>query len=572
MLVLKRFISNLPQQTAVRRRFLILLFVLFCIPATVPCKTRAAETHKVSMRDGVRLATDVYLPEGDGPWPVIFLRFPYNKATAAGIGPEAARRGYVFVAQDTRGRFASEGANLPFDADGQADGQWDGFDSAEWIARQPWCNGRIGTWGGSAGAVTQYLLAGTGHPAIVSQHLVVGSGSLFRDSIYRGGIFRKAMIEDWLKSTKYDPQALQQWTSNHLLNSYWKDREINNHYSQVRAVGVHIGGWYDIFAQATLDAFLGYQLQGADGARGRQKLIMGPWTHGVLQTKAGELKFPGGDKPPGTAHDSWAWFDATLRNQPNSATEQPAITYYVMGAANEPGAPGNEWRTAAQWPPVATESLRLQLNPDHTASLHDASAAGTSAEESSAAGTLSYRSDPSDPVPSIGGYELTIPSGPRDQQPIESRKDLLVFTTRPLEEPLEVTGHVTASIRLKSTAPDADMIVRLCDVYPDGRSFNITEGALRLRFRDDPEQEKWMVPGQEVTVQIRMWPTSMIFNNGHRLRVHIASSSSPALEPNLQNGQPPRTGDPVPAEISVLLGDRQSHLLLPMVPQQEIAK
>ncbi len=531
----------------------LLLTVLLVVQSQFLRENAFAETHQVTMRDGTRLATDVNLPEGDGPWPVIFLRFPYNKALALGIWPEATRRGYVFVAQDTRGRFASEGANLPFDADGQADGQWDGYDSAKWISEQKWCNGRIGTWGGSAGAITQYFLAGTGQPNIVSQHLTVGASSLFRESIYRGGIFRKAMVEDWLKGTKFEPRALELWTSNYLLNDYWKDREIVQHYPNVNAVGVHIGGWYDIFAQATVDAFLGYQTLGGPRAKGHQKLIMGPWTHGVMQKKAGDLQFPDADKPPGTAHDPWAWFDATLKSDATEADLQPVVTYYVMGAVDEAGAPGNEWRTAPQWPPVETVPSSLHLRSDRSASLENAGDSGAAV----------YLSDPSQPVPSIGGYELTIPAGPKNQQPIESRSDLLVFTSEPLKEPLEVTGNVLASIRVQLTTRDADLIVRLCDVYPDGRSFNITEGALRLRFRDGFEREKWMNPEEAVTVQIPLWPTSMIFNQGHRLRVHIASSSAPALEPNLQNGQAPRTGEPQQAEVTVFLGENQSYLTLP---------
>lgn len=515
----------------------------------------AAETHQVAMRDGTLLATDVYLPASEGSWPVIFLRFPYNKALAAGLGPEACRRGYVFVAQDTRGRFASAGENLPFDADGQADGKWDGFDSAAWIAQQPWCNGRIGTWGGSAGAITQYFLAGTGQSNIVSQHLTVGTPSLFRDSIYRGGIFRKAMVEDWLQGTRFEPRALDLWTRNYPYTRYWRDREIVQHYDKVQAVGIHIGGWYDIFAQATLDAWQGYQTQGGKRARGQQKLIMGPWTHGVLQKQAGELTFPDADKPPGNLHDPWHWFAATLQTENPEVLAAPAVTYYVMGAVGEAGAPGNVWRTAADWPPLAAEREALHLHADRTASL----------TQPAAADMLTWTSDPTRPVPSVGGYELTIPAGPRDQRSIESRDDLLSFTTAPLESPLEVTGQVEAVLSVQCTAPDADLIVRLCDVYPDGRSYNICEGALRLRCRQGLDQEVWLKPGEPVTVRIPLWTTSMIFNRGHCLRVHIASSSAPALEPNLQNGQPPRTGAPQQAELSLLLGADHSRLLLPVV-------
>lgn len=536
------------------RRWLSLLLAMLLVVPAAWLPAAAPQTHLVAMRDGVKLATDVYVPAGEGPWPVIFLRFPYNKALGVGVGPEATKRGYVFVAQDTRGRFASEGENLPFDADGRADGQWDGYDSAEWIAKQAWCNGKIGTWGGSAGAITQYFLAGTGQSNIVSQHLTVGTASLFQEGIYRGGIFRKAMIEDWLKGTQYAPHALDRWTTNYPYTQYWKDREITGHFGRVNATGVHIGGWFDIFAQATLDAFIGYQTKGGPGAKGKQKLIMGPWTHGVLVEKSGELTFPGANTTPGDGHDSWKWFAAALKSEANGLSESPQVTYYVMGAVGEVGAPGNEWRTADQWPPVKTRERLLHLRADRRAVFGDGSGGGS----------LSYTSDPANPVPSVGGYELTIPAGPRDQRSIESRPDVLVFTTEPLAEPLEVTGNVLARVRLASSAPDADLIVRLCDVYPDGRSFNICEGALRLRFRNGFEAGE-LLPTEPVEVTIRLWPTSMIFNRGHRLRVHIASSSSPALEPNLQNGLAPRTGSPQTAQLELMFDGARPHLVLPVV-------
>lgn len=535
-----------------RRRLLGLAAALVMVAST------AAEpnTHHVAMRDGVTLATDVYLPAGDGPWPVIFLRFPYNKVLGEGVGPEANRRGYVFVAQDTRGRFASEGENLPFDADGRADGKWDGHDSAEWIAQQSWCNGRIGTWGASAGAITQYFLAGTGQSNIVSQHLTVGTPSLFQEGIYRGGIFRQALIEGWLKTTQFETYALDRWTTNYPYTSYWKDREITEHYDRVNAAGMHIGGWFDIFAQATVDAFIGYQTRGGPGARGRQHLIMGPWTHGVLQERAGDLTFPNATTTPDDAHDAWNWFAATLAGEGDEAGFAPVVTYYVMGAVGEADAPGNEWRTAEQWPPEQTEARRLFLRADR----------GAGFEDNSGDGGLTFVSDPGNPVPSIGGYELTIPAGPKDQRPIESREDLLVFTTEPLTVPLEVTGNVLAQVRVRCDAPDTDLVVRLCDVYPDGRSFNICEGALRLRFREGFDREAWLF-GEAVDVEIALWPTSMVFNRGHRLRVHIAASSFPALEPNLQNGQSPRTGEPRRAEIEILFDNGATHLVLPVVEE-----
>ncbi len=546
-----------------RRHFLTTIACLTLLIGTLgwpsdtraqPEKTTATGTYMVAMRDGTQLATDAYVPEGDGPWPVVLLRFPYNKALGIGLGPDANRRGYVFVAQDTRGRYLSEGENLPFDADGQADGKWDGYDTAQWISEQPWCNGKIGTWGGSAGAITQYLLAGTGQPNVVSQHLVVGSPSLYRNGIYRGGIFRQAMITDWLTQTHFDDRALELWTTPYALNQYWKDREISLRFQQVRPAGMHIGGWFDIFAQSTVDAFIGYQTEGAPTARGHQKLIMGPWTHSVLQKEAGELTFPGADSVPNNLHDPWLWFDATMREQTNAISSAKAVTYYVMGDTKTQGAPGNEWRAADQWPPQPTTPTPLFLHADHSASVSPPSTAKS----------LTIKSDPLAPVPTIGGYELTIPAGPRNQNAIESRPDLLVFTSTPLAEPLELTGNVLAKLSLSCSTPDADLIVRICDVYPDGKSYNICEGALRLRFRNGLDEETPLPINQPFDVELALWPTSIIFNSGHRLRIHVAASSSPALQPNAQNGLKPGEGEPQTSQISLHTGPSDSYLLLPV--------
>jgi predicted acyl esterase len=521
-------------------------------------KPNATGTYMVAMRDGTQLATDAYVPDGDGPWPVILLRFPYNKALGVGVGPDANRRGFVFVAQDTRGRYLSEGENLPFDADGQADGKWDGFDTAQWISEQPWCNGKIGTWGGSAGAITQYLLAGTSQPNVVSQHLVVGSPSLYRDGIYRGGIFRQAMVTDWLSQTHFDDRALELWTTPYALNQYWKDREISDRFQQVQPAGMHIGGWFDIFAQSTVDAFVGYQTQGAPTARGHQKLIMGPWTHGVLQKETGELTFPGADRVPNNLHDPWLWFDATLRDQTNAISSAKAVTYYVMGDTESADAPGNEWRTADQWPPLPTTSTPLFLHADHSASF------SANFSTPNASQSLTITSDPLDPVPTIGGYELTIPAGPRNQNSIEARPDLLVFTSEPLHDPLELTGNVRAILHLTCTTPDADLIVRICDVYPNGKSYNICEGALRLRFRNGLDKESPLPLNQPFEVELALWPTSIIFNSGHRIRVHVAASNAPALQPNAQNGLKPGGGYPQTSQLSLLTGPSKSYLLLPV--------
>ncbi len=512
-------------------RFTLLLILTLGI-AALHSPRQAVQTHMLPMRDGVRLATDVYLPDGEPPFPVILIRTPYGKDSLKTIGEEGARRGYAVVIQDTRGRFASEGANLPFEGDGWWENRADGVDTLHWIARQPWCNGKIGTWGGSALGINQLMLAGAGTDQLTCQHITVAEPNLYQ-SLFPGGVFKKSLVEDWLRATQHAPDALQHWTHHPAYDHFWQARDVNRRYARVNAPAVHIGGYYDIFAQGTIDAFVGYQTRGGHGARGKQKLLMGPWAHGVLQKKVGELEFPNADQPPCAFHDPWRWFERYLKGVQNGVDREPAVVYYVMGAVGEPNALGNEWRTANRWPPLPTRPTPLYLHADRSLSF----------EKPAREDALRYTYDPNAPVPTLGGRELTLPAGPRDQRAIESRPDVRVFTSAPLEQPLEVIGRVKAILYVSSDAPDTDFIVRLCDVYPDGRSYNIAEGALRMRYRESLSREKLMTPGKIYHAEVDLWTTAIVFNKGHRLRVHVTSSSYPAYDPNPNTGEPFRASE-----------------------------
>jgi hypothetical protein len=517
----------------------------------------APESHQVPMRDGTRLGTDVYLPEGRPPFPVILLRSPYNKALGRDIGATGAKAGYATVIQDTRGRFGSEGENLPFHADGWAE-HWDGFDTVEWVARQAWCNGKIGTFGGSALGITQLQVAGSGTDKLTCQHITVAAPNLYEGGIYRGGVFRKALTEDWLRVSLFSPEALKIWTAHPTYDAYWRGRDVTTRFRQINLPAVHIGGYFDIFAQGTIDAFLGYQSQGGPRARGQQKLLMGPWTHGVLTEKAGELTFPGAKRPPNGVHDQMRWFDYWLKGISNGIAGLPPVTYYVMGDVTDTNAPGNVWRTANQWPPLQTRLTRYYLQEDRT----------LSTTKPRRASSLTYTYNPQDPAPTVGGYELTLPAGPRDQRALENRPDVLVFTSDPLRAPLEVTGRVRARLYAASDAPDTDWLMKLCDVYPDGRSFNLGEGILRARCRKSLERERLLQPGHAERFDLDLWSTSIVFNRGHRLRVLLTSSSAPGYDPNPNTGAPFRSSDETrPARNTVQLSRRHpSHILLPIVP------
>jgi len=533
----------------------LLLFVILACHA--PKASASLETVKLPMKDGVKLATDVHLPAGNGSFPVIFLRTTYNRTMGSMFAPEALKRGFALVVQDTRGRFGSEGENLAFDADACGEHQ-DGLETINWIAKQPWCNGKIGTFGGSALSITTLLLAGTGTSNLTCQHFTVGAPNLY-NVVYLGRVFRKVLIEDWLKQSKFSDDALKLWVSHPLYDDYWKHRDLTGRYSKINAPAVHIGGWYDIFAQGTIDAFMGYQYRGGPGARGRQKLVMGPWTHGVMQEKAGELKFPKGNKPPTKVTDSWAWFEYWLKGTTNGIVDQPAVTYYVMGDISDPQAPGNVWRTAGEWPPPQTREVPFYLQANR----------GLSRTKPKTGTPITYTYDPKNPVPTLGGPQLTIPAGPMDQRSIETRPDLIVFTSETLTEPLEVTGKVRVKLWASSTARDTDFFAKLCDVYPDGRSFNVCEGAIRARLRKGLNKERLLKPGTIYPFEIDLWSTSMVFNKGHKLRVHITSSSDRGYDPNPNTGEPFRASDKTTIAKNTLYLDarRPSHILLPVMPQ-----
>ena len=526
----------------------------------------AAEFRKrseiVTARDGVQLATDVYLPLGEGPFSTVLARTPYNKAISGGLGEQGTRQGLAVVIQDTRGRFASQGKNLPFHTDGW--GQLgDGLDTVQWIKQQAWYGGKLATHGGSAGAITQFMLSGSGTTEIAFQHLVVGTPSLFHNGIYQGGVFRKALVERWLAGSQFDPQALENWTQHSSYDSFWEERDLTTRYEKVNWPAVHIGGWFDIFSQATIDAYVGYNEKGGPKARGAQRLIMGPWTHGVLQPKAGELSFPGAHAVPGDHTKQTLYWDHYLKNPDEESKALNGVHYYVMGDVEDPDAPGNEWRHASTWPPLKTKTGRLYLSSNKTLS------ASFPIETKS---SISYRFDPNEPVPTVGGPQLTIPAGPREQGLVEKREDVLVFDSQVLEEPVEVTGRVSARLWIKSSGVDTDFFARLCDVYPDGRSFNLCEGVLRTRFREGFDKEVLMTPGTVYPIDIDLWSTSIVFAKGHRLRLQVTSSSDPGYAPNPNTGARFRTSNATQHVTNTVFVDatHPSHLDLPLPPGQEL--
>jgi len=531
------------------RRLLISAAVTLVL--CIPLCAAGPQTHNVAMTDGAKLATDVYLPQGKGPWPVILTRTPYNRRRGGGRYITAG--GYAFVSQDMRGRFDSQGRNMPFIGCGWHEHR-DGADTLAWIRSQPWCNGKIGTMGGSACGITQNLMAGTTPKGLAGQYIVVAAASLYHHATYIGGAFRYSQTVGWLKKNRFSGDALKLMAMHPAYDEYWHAYDSTRKHDAITAPAVHVGGWFDTFSQGTIDSFVGRQYHGGAGARGKQKLVMGPWAHGVGRP-AGELRFP--DIRPPMRYSQKRWFDYTLKGAKNGMMADKAVAYYVMGDARDRDAPGNEWRYADRWPVAATA----------TPCYFRADGKLTPAKPDGDAKPRAYTFDPARPCPTVGGRNLNLPSGPRNQNRVEQRDDVLNFTTAPLDKSLEVTGRILAKVHVASSAVDTDLSVRFCDVYPDGSSYLMAEGMLRLRHRDSLSKPTPLTPGKVYAVTVDCWSTSIVINKGHRIRVSVTSSNWPRFDVNPGTGKPAAPGAKTVKQTNRIYCDAKhpSHILLPVV-------
>ena len=538
----------------------ILSFVVAAVVAlTTPMPASGQTFVTVSADDGTPLATDIYQPFGSGPHPVILIRTPYGRDGWVEACFAFSLLGYACVAQDTRGRGDSGGDDTVFRDDAD-----DGRATIEWLTEQSWCDGNIGMFGGSAFAITQYLPAPGAASALRSIAPVVATPDLYHHAFLQGGAIREALAEYWLDgqgSGFFYDEVLE----HRLKDAWWDDLEVLEHAGSVHAEGVHVGGWYDIFGQGTLDGFTTFQDAGGSGAVGRQHLIMGPWTHGGLFTNsAGDLTYP-----PNAVRDPLTmllpWYDATLRGDASAIEDWPAARVYLMGAVGEPGAPGNKWIDLDQWPPP--------VRPRHFY-LSDTSGLSMRLPEP---GELTLVSDPSDPVPTLGGANLhpslivdgrEMGDGPQDQRSIEARSDVLTFTTEPLVQPVTVMGPVRAQVWLVPDTPDLDLAVRLTDVYPDGRSMLVLDGIQRARMRCGDEAECLLMPGEPVELTVELWSTALVFNAGHQIRISVSGSNSPRFEVNPNDGLDLNLETPGQvAQPRLLFGaDHPSRLELPVLP------
>jgi len=496
-----------------------------------------------AMRDGVKLSTDICLPAGDGPWPVILTRTPYSKDSLTLQQYYWTTNGYAYVIQNCRGRMESEGEYLPF-----MDDHLDGYDAVEWAARQKWSNGRVGMIGASAMGITANQASIMAPPHLLAMYVQEAPASGYQHATHTGGVFRKELNEQWLKSMAA-LNALDLSLKHYRDDGYLNIREGRLYWEKVQVPVYNVGGWYDIFSQGAIDNFVGLQSHGGGLALGNQKLLMGPWGHGMTD----DVPYPHSSADQAKALH---WFDYWLKNVRNGIMQEAPVTYYVMGDIVDPSAPGNEWRTAISWPvPAKITSFFLQPG-------------GKLGEEPAAeAASSSYRYDPKNPVPTAGGQVLFGQKGPVDQRRIGVREDVLKFATPPLKTAVEVTGPVVVELWAESNCADTDWVAKLVDVYPDGAERLALDSALRARFREGFDREVFMKAGEVNKFKIDLWSTSLVFNKGHRIAVHITSSNSPRFDPNPNTGKLLRSSDDLQVATNTIhySPSRPSRILLPIV-------
>ena len=512
----------------------------------------------IPMRDGVKLAATIFKSPLGGPFPTILVRTPYGRGEVDEL-QLLILQGYAIVVQDLRGKGDSEGEDRVFQDDGWGELQ-DGYDTVEWIATQSWCNGKVATWGPSALGIVQGLMAVAKPPHLVCQVIGYAPCQGYGHAVYQNGVFRTALLDGWL--TKHGSgHMLPTFQEHPTYDAFWEQYNIAAHHSEINLPALFIGGFYDCFEQGTLDDFNGRQNNGAEGARGNQRLIIGPWTHTNEideDREQGALIYPPNSlySVVSELDDTLEWLNYWMKGENNDAMNGAAVTYYVMGDVDDENAPGNEWRESDIWPPESNE-VHFNLHGDGTLS----TAAPSGAQPTSALGC-----DPANPIKTLGGMNLEIHSGPYDQTSIEVDPNVLVFSTGPLAEPVEVIGRINAVIYAASNLTDNDITIRMTDVYPDGRSMLVCDGIARASFRDSYTDPTPITPGEVYRYEVDLWSTSIIFNAGHEIRIIIANTNDPRFEMNSLYTQLGQNG--VPSSIETVIHhspEHTSYLALPVI-------
>lgn len=542
----------------------------------------------VPMRDGVRLSTDVYHPKGEGRYPTILTRNPYGNGSGGISGAKHwAARGYAVVTQDIRGRYDSDGNFYPYAYDAN-----DGHDILEWIARQPWSNGKVGMTGGSYMGSTQWLAALQKSPALVTIIPAVAPFDYYKDAVYPGGAFSLAARLEWITymggrtaqtgpfdmthiqkhlplktigtDSGLDLPVIRDWIAHPNHDDYWHRFDVKARVGEIDLPVMHIGGWFDAFLSGTLASYQAMR-EGArtEASRSHQRLLIGPWHHRINRSsKTGDIEFG----PQATLNMSEVevpWLDHWLQGKDNGLMRQPPVRIFVMGE--------NRWRDEQEWPLARTKYTKYYLHGANGADQSTVAGVLDANKPRAAKASATYVYDPDNPVPTLGGglLPLSLGPGPRDQSPLGQRADVLTFTTAALEQDTEVTGPLQVTLYASSSAKDTDFTAKLVDVHADGKAYNLTDGIIRARYRESFEAPRLIEPGKVYEYTISLVATSNVFKKGHRIRVDISSSNFPHFDRNPNTGHEfGADAERQPATQTIFYTRKYpSHITLPIIPR-----
>jgi len=585
----------------------LLMLTVFVGPALSAeiYSVKVERSVEVKMRDGVVLRGDIFRPDAGGKFPVLLERTPYRRSIPWGYDVDFAQRaashGYVVFLQDVRGRYSSDGDWYPFLHEAE-----DGYDTIEWIAAQPYSNGKVGMFGGSYVGATQMLAAMAHPPHLAGICPVVTASNYHENWTYQGGAFEQWFNQSWTSGLAVDtvlhqiermpskPEAVRvlpltqypifntdpksavngaaavvapyylDWLAHPSYDDFWKRISIEDHFGDIRVPALHTGAWYDIFLGGSLRNYLGIKAKGgSEEARNGQRLLVIIGGHAGGGRKIGEVDY-GPEAEKNEENDvTLAWYDFLFKGVQNSFAAGKPVKIFVMGV--------NQWREEDEWPPARARATKFYLHSDGAAnSVKGTGSLSTTAPAKESADKYTY--DPTNPAPTIGGPLCCdgdhLAPGPRDQRKVEERRDVLVYSTAPLEHDLEVTGPVRLDFFASSSAVDTDFTAKLVDVYSDGTAINLCEGILRARYRDSRESPTLLTPGQVYPLTIDLWATSNVFKAGHRIRLEVSSSNFPRFDRNLNTGEPAATSERMATATNTILHDSEhpSTLLLPLIP------
>jgi len=592
------------------KRSLCLIILFFLSAASLRAQAPAVTVQTpivvergaaMKARDGVTLRADIYRPAAEGKYPVLLTRTPYNKDNSARFGQMGAARGFMVVIQDVRGRFTSEGEWYPFKHETE-----DGYDTVEWAAALPNSDGRVGMFSGSYVGATQ-VLAAIGHPPHLAGICPVVTASNYHENwTYQGGAFEQWFNESWTSSLAQDTFNRQiteaknalvgsavlplkkypvfniktaqdgagltrtlapyflDWLDHPAYDSYWKQWSIEENYQNIQVPALTITAWYDIFQGGSLRNYMGMKAHaGNEAARKGQHLVVTLGGHSGWGRTIGAVDF-GADAPFDENAITLDWYDYLFLGKQNEFSTDKPVKIFVMGE--------NKWRDEAAWPLERAKETRYFLHSSGKANSSTGDGAlSTATAQTETADKFVY--DPAHPAPTVGGPlccdVIHLAPGPRDQQEVEKRADVLVYSTPPLDEDLEVTGPITLDLFAKSSAVDTDFTAKLVDVWPNGFAQNLTEGILRARYRESTSVAKPILPGKVYEYKIDMWSTSNVFLKGHRIRLEVSSSNFPRFDRNLNTGKTAAESSLYVKATNTILHDidHPSALVLPVVPR-----